>query len=180
MTGQTARMVLAQSVLTPGWYADPDTGQRYVYSGGQWYVYTAGQLIPLLFTNRWPAPKVVALAPGDRLQITLSFAYSGPAVSGARAYFGWGYFGLFGIWSPTQEIWTTFNIPANSSATPVVQSYTFTIPGTVSAGRPDILVQINGGTPDVGQHDLAYNQALQIIGVQPMISDFQIQDFQKG
>ncbi len=163
-----------------GWYVNPITGQRYYYDGQHLYALQNGIFV-LAFTNRQTAPKVVTLAPGDKLKITLGFNYSGPAVSGAQAYFGWGYFGIVGNWAPTQEIWVPFDIPANPSSTPaaVQQSYTFTIPTGVSSGPADILVQVNSGSPDVGQNDFAYNLALSLVGVSPVITNFTISDFVK-
>ncbi len=149
--------------------------------GNRLWVLESGIFVPLNFTNRQSAPKVVSVAPGDKLQIILGFDYTGPAVSGAQAYFAWGYFGTLGNWAPTQEIWVSFNIPANPSSTPVhqEQSYTFTIPGGVSPGLADILVQVNGGSPDVGQHDLGYNLGLNIVGATASITNFTIKDFAK-
>ena len=166
--------------LAPGYYQIGS--QKYYYDGTHFWLTVGGQSVQAFF-NRQTAPSQLSISPGNNLKIALGFSYTGPAVSNAQAYFGWGYFGALGNWAPTQEIWVTFQIPANQSSTPVQvqQSHTFTLPASgLATGLADILVQVNGGTPDVGQHDLAYNQALNIIGVTPSITNFTILSFAKA
>ncbi len=67
-----------QALLLPGWYVDPQTGQRIFYdpNSAKFYTMAGGVYIPLGYMN--PAPKQVAVAPGDRLRVTISFKYTGP------------------------------------------------------------------------------------------------------
>jgi hypothetical protein len=163
----------------PALYFNPVTGVTVeAYSDGKrLYVLENGLYVPLGYSQHAWTGTVLNLAPGDQLQITLTFGYTGPAVTGAQAYFGWGTFGALGTWNPIQEQkYSTFNINANQTATPatITQSYTFTIPSTVSAGKYDALVYVQGGSPSLTETDYGVNQCLNIIGVTPVITSLDL------
>ena len=169
-----------------GWYIDPQTGQRIFYDPNthKFYTLAGGVYIPLGYVN--PAPKQVSLAPGDRLRITLSFKYTGPAVSGVTGYYCVGVYGTFGF-DEKMVGQTTFSIPqvvSPPSAPNVTDSYTFTIPTSVGTNWDDIYVKIFGGSPSIaGQSTtpylFGYENALVIAGIQPNITEFKIADFAK-
>jgi hypothetical protein len=169
-----------------GWYLDPATGQRLFYDSGEGKFYTmaGGVYIPLGYMN--PSPKQVALAPGDRLQITLSFKYTGPAITGVTGYYCIGVYGTFGF-NETMVGQTSFSIPQVTtppSSPNVNNSYTFTIPTSIGTDWDDIYVKIFGGTPSLGSSALTsylfgYENALIIVGTNPSISEFKISDFVK-
>jgi hypothetical protein len=172
-----------------GWYYDPTTGQYYYYDAtlNQWYVYAAGYLYALAaYMN--PAPKTVTLAPGERLKITLSFKYTGVAVTGVSARYAIGVYGAAGFDEKVYAT-TTFNIPENLSTTPitVTNEATLTLPTTgVGSDWNDIYVKIWGGTPSIGGSELSpnyifgYENALILIGLVPTITEFKILDFVKA
>ena len=169
-----------------GWYIDSQTGQRIFYDPNthKFYTLAGGVYIPLGYMN--PAPKQVSLAPGDRLRITLSFKYTGPAVSGVTGYYCIGVYGTFGF-DEKMVGQTTFSIPqvvSSPSAPNVTDSYTFTIPTSVGTNWDDIYVKIFGGSPSIaGQattpYLFGYENALVIAGIQPNITEFKIADFAK-
>lgn len=169
-----------------GWYRDPVTGQQYYYDAlkNQWYVYAAGYLYALGYME--PAPKKVTVAPGDKLQVILSFKYTGPAITGILTRYCVGVFGAFGF-NERLSGTPTFNVPANLSATPVkvTNSYTFTIPTNVDTDWDDIYVKIWGGTPDIGGTEqspariFGYENALTVVGAVINITEFKIDDFKK-
>ena len=169
-----------------GWYVDPRTGQRVFYdaTAGKFYTLAGGVYIPLGYMN--PAPKQVAVAPGDRLKITLSFKYTGPAITGITGYYCIGVYGLFGF-NETMVGQTTFSVPqvtSPPSSPNVTDSYTFTIPTSINTDQDDIYVKIFGGNPSIGGQAttsflFGYENALTIAGIQPSITEFKISDFAK-
>jgi hypothetical protein len=176
---------LVDPVLS-GWYVDPRTGQRIFYdsTAGKFFTLAGGVYIPLGYMN--PAPKQVAIAPGDRLKITLSFKYTGPAITGVTGYYCIGVNGLFGF-NEMMVGQTTLSIPqvvTPPSAPNVTDSYTFTIPTTIGTDWDDIYVKIFGGNPSIGggattSFMFGYENALTIAGIQPSITEFKISDFAK-
>lgn len=179
--------ISAGQLVASGWYYDAATGKRYYYNAlqNQWYIYAAGYLYPLGYMKA--APKQVTLAPGDKLKITLSFQYTGVAVTGVSARYVIGVFGALGF---TEKLYatTTFNIPENLSATPVTvtSSATLTLPAAgVGADWTDIYVKMWGGTPDIGGSEeipayiFGYENALVLVGLEPLITEFKILDFVK-
>ena len=82
-------------VYQAGWYVDPVTGQRIFYDPGteKFYTMAGGVFIPMGYMN--PAPKQVSVAPGDRLKVSISFKYTGPAVTGVTGYYCLGTYGTF-------------------------------------------------------------------------------------
>jgi len=179
-------MIAQQDPLVSGWYLDPNTGQRVFYDANtqKFYTLAGGVYIPLGYMN--PAPKQVALAPGDRLKITISFKYTGPAITGVTGYYCIGVYGTFGF-NETMVGQTSFNIPqvvTPPSAPNVTNEYTFTIPTSVGTDWDDIYVKIFGGNPSIGgsattPYLFGYENALIIVGTQPNISEFKIADFIK-
>ncbi|MFH1087052.1 MAG: hypothetical protein V1737_00520 [Chloroflexota bacterium] len=175
-----------EALLVPGWYVDPQTGQRIYYDPGsaKFYTLAGGVYIPLGYMN--PAPKQVAVAPGDRLKVTISFKYTGPAVTGVTGYYCLGVNGLFGFDEKLVQR-TTFNLPQVTSppSSPNVSDYyTFTIPTGIGTNWDDIYVKIFGGSPSIAgeattPYLFGYENALTIAGVQPNITEFKIADFAK-
>jgi hypothetical protein len=171
--------VVGQQLAVSGWYYDKTTGQRYYYDAvqNQWYVYAAGYLYALAI-NMNPAPKQVSLAPGEKLKITLSFKYTGPAVSGVASRYAIGVYGALGF-DEKAYVASTLNIPANPTTTPitVTQDATLTLPSSgVGADWNDIYVKISTAT---WEYFFGYENALIIVGLQPTITEFKILDFVK-
>lgn len=164
--------------LAPGWYIDPRTGMRVYYNPETQAFYTlaGGIYIPLGYMN--PAPKQVSISPGESLRITISYKYSGPAVSGAKERFCVGVYGLFGF-NETMVGENTRNFPASTTPQTYTGSYTFAIPTSVGADWDDIYCKIYSGSPSVPQSLFGYENALVIAGREPSISEFTIVDFAK-
>jgi hypothetical protein len=181
-----AGMPVQQDPSVSGWYVDPRTGQRVFYDSNteKFYTQAGGVYIPLGYMN--PAPKQVAVAPGDRLRVTLSFKYTGPAISGVTGYYSIGINGMFGFDERLTQR-TTFNIPqvtSPPSSPNVTDSYTFTIPTGIGTNWDDIYVKIFGGSPSLAgeastPYLFCYENALTIAGVEPSITEFKIADFAK-
>ena len=68
----------------------------------------AGFISRMSYMN--PAPKQVTVAPGDNLKISVSFKYTGPAVTGACIRYCVGVYGTFGFTEDLVAI-ESFNIP---------------------------------------------------------------------
>ena len=176
----------SQDPTLSGWYVDQRTGQRIFYdsTAGKFFTLAGGVFIPLGYMN--PAPKQVAVAPGDKLKITLSFKYTGPAITGLTGYYCLGIYGTFGF-NETMVGQTTFSIPqvvTPPSSPNVTDSYTFTIPTSIGTNWDDIYVKIFGGNPSVGGSAttsflFGYENALTIAGIEPSITEFKISDFAK-
>jgi len=170
----------------PGWYVDTRTGQSVYFDGNtqRFYALQNGIFVPL--ATWYGAPKQVTVAPGDKLQVTLGFKYTGPAVSAVLSRFSIGTYGTFGL---TEDLVGTpsFSIAANLTSTPQDRSasYTFTIPSTVKDDWTDIYVKIWGGTPNIGgseqfpAYEMGYSYALIIAGATVNITEFTIKDFAK-
>ena len=169
----------AQVALTSGWYRVSTTGQLVYYDAASDTLYTAqgGIYIPLGYMN--PAPKQVALAPGEKLKIMVSFKYSGPAVTGAILRYCVGVYGTLGFTEKmVQE--NTKNLPLSPTPAPFTDEYTFTMPTDIGSDWNDIYCKINGGSPNaVPQTLFGYENALTIIGIAAVISEFTISDFVK-
>lgn len=161
-----------------GWYRDPTTGQYYYYDGaiGKWYIYTAGQLYALGITEQ-QAPKVVMVAPGDSLEITISYKYAGPASTGAEEYFSIGSKVL--QYSPKIVRTHTRNLPVCATPTSFTWSETLVIPTGVGNGWTYIECKVWHGTPDVPETGIRLKDALAIAGIEPDITDFIIEDYVK-
>jgi hypothetical protein len=164
--------------IASGWYIDPQTGQRIFYDSNtqKFYTMAGGVYIPLGYMN--PAPKQVTLAIGDKLRITISLKYSGPAISSAVFYYSIGVYGLTGF-DEKMVGQNSKSIPQYTTPTEVTDSYTFTIPSNVGTDWNDIYSKVYGGSPSVPQNLFGYENALVIVGTQPSISDFIIADFVK-
>ncbi|MDV2988807.1 MAG: hypothetical protein P3T54_01420 [Dehalogenimonas sp.] len=179
-------IALAEDPVAPGWYVDPATGQHIFYDpvAGKFFTAAGGVYIPLSYMN--PAPKQVAVAPGDRLMVSISFKYTGPAVTGVTGYYCIGTNGMFGFDEKLVQQ-TTFSIPQITtppSYPNVTNSYIFTIPSNVGTNWDDIYVKIFGGSPSIGgqattNYLFGYENALVIAGSQPTITEFKISDFAK-
>src|SRR4030042_5098790 len=133
---------------TSGWYVDPFTGQRLFYDqeSQNFYTLAGGVFIPLGYMN--PAPKQVTIGPGEKLKISISYKYSGPAVSGAIERFCVGVYGAFGF---NEQLVGENTKSLASSTTPLSYTgqYTFTIPTSVGGDWDDIYCKIYSGSPRV-------------------------------
>src|SRR4030043_1741865 len=131
-----------------GWYLDPLTGQRLFYDqeSQNFYTLAGGVYIPLGYMN--PAPKQGPIGPGEKLKISISYKYSGPAVSGAIERFCVGVNGAFGF---NEQLGGENTKSLASSATPMTYTsqYTFTIPTSVGGDWEDIYCKIYSGSPGV-------------------------------
>ena len=161
-----------------GWYIDPVTGQRIFYDPNtqSFYTMAGGVFIPLGYMN--PSPKQVAVGPGEKLKVTISYKYSGPSITGAVEYFSVGVYGTFGF-DEKLSAKNTRNLPASTTPLPYTGTYTFTIPDNVASNWDDIYCKIYGGSPGVPQTFFGYEDCLIIVGKDPTISDFEISDFVK-
>jgi len=165
-------------VYQAGWYVDLSTGQRIFYDPDtqNFYTMAGGVYIPLGYMN--PAPKQVAIGPGEKLKITISYKYSGPAVSGVTEYFSIGIYGTFGF-NEALVGQNSKNLPTSTTPQPYTGEYIFTIPANVGGDWDDIYCKIYGGTPGIPQTLFGYENALIIVGKDPTISEFKIADFVK-
>ncbi len=161
-----------------GWYVDPRTGAQVYYDPDSQTFYTmaGGVYIPLGYMN--PAPKQVSIGPGQKLQVTISYKYSGPAVSGALEHFCVGTYGVFGF-NERMVGENARSLPASTTPLAYTGQYTFTIPVDVGTDWDDIYCKVYGGTPGVPQTLFGYENALIIAGKDPVISEFTIVDFAK-
>jgi hypothetical protein len=175
------QVVVSAPAYTQGWYWDPNTGQLVYYDATTraFYAMSAGGVLTPMAQNWHSAPYTVTLAPGDKLQMTLTFQYTGPAVSGVNAHYSINKSAIVGGEAMSKD--QAFNIPANLTTTPVevTNSYTFTIPTTVEANWTDIYVVISGGTPAITGQEYGFSNALVIISNAPSISGFAIKSFAK-
>ena len=164
--------ILGYSYQT-GWYRDAATGQDYYYDAptGQWYIYSAGLLYPLSITAE-PAPKVVAVAPGDTLRITISYKYSGLAQTiTERAAVGT--YGMFGFdekaFKSQTHVWPETVVPTLRTT-----NLDVVIPTQVAANWNDIYAKVS--TPVI-EAFFCYENALSIVGITPEFSDFGITEY---
>jgi len=180
--------IVGEKLAASGYYYDPLTGNKYYYDVNldKWYSVTASGLFVALTTYMSPAPKQISLVPGNKLLVTISFKYSGPAVTGVTGYYC---IGVYGVGFDEMIVGqTTFNLPLTSTppAIPnVTNSYTFTIPSSIEPSWNDIYVKIFGGSPSIaGQtttpYIFGYIDALVIAGLTPVITEFKILDFVKA
>lgn len=160
-----------------GWYRDSVTGQLTYYDAvtGKWYVYAAGYLYPLEVPKE-SAPKTIAVAVGDRVKITISYYYQGPAIASVEEYFSIGYTDAFG-YHPEIVGTNARNLPQCTTPTRFTSEKTLTIPTGVRDNWTDIECKVWHGTPDVPETGLNYQGALEIVGLVAEITDFTIVDY---
>ena len=162
-----------------GWYRDAVTGEYYYYDATEkkWYVYAAGYLYPLAIGEE-AAPKTVTLKAGDSLKISISYKYTGPAITGVEEYFSIGYKDILG-YHPKVVGTNTRNLPTCATATAFTAEKNLVIPADVRLDWTDIECKVWHGTPDVPETGLRYIDALEIVGVVPDITEFTIVDYVK-
>ena len=168
-------LVVGAQQYQPGWYYGTD-GRRYFYDGRNWYVLTAAGLIAAGYMTA--APKQVSLTIGDKLQISISYQYSGPAVTGVIHHYVIGVYGSLGF-SEKIVVETTRNLSQSLTATTITDSATLTIPSGVGSDWDDIYAKVYGGSPDLGQTLFGYENALNIVSLTPTINNFTIVDYSK-
>jgi len=161
-----------------GWYVDPNTGVPVYYDGvsRNFYTLSGGVYIPLAYMNT--SPKQVSIGPGEKLKVSVSYKYSGPAISGAVERFC---IGIYGAWGFNELLVGTNTRSLPQSITPLtyIGEYTFTIPTSVGTDWDDIYCKISGGSPSVNESLFGYENALVITGKDPTISEFKVTDFVK-
>ena len=156
-----------------GWYYDPVTGQDYYYDAltNQWYIYSLGLFYPLSISAE-PAPKVVDVAPGDTLRITIAYKYSGPAQTiTERAAVGT--YGTFGFDEKAYKE-QTHDWPETVTPTLRTTSLDILLPAQVSANWNDIYAKVS--TPAI-EAFFCYENALNIVEITPEFADFGISDY---
>lgn len=156
-----------------GWYRDPNTGDYYYYNAEakQWYIYSAGYLVPLSVPKE-SAPKVVDISPGDTLRIEYSYKYAGPAVT-VTEYASIGAT-VAGIYDEKATKSKTRSLP--QSTTPQTYSGYLDVVLPVNAGASwnDIECKVFNGGQELG---LNYQNALNIVGIEAVFSEFAIVDY---
>jgi len=174
-------VAMGDPTRAPGWYWD-DYARRYIYwDGTRWYYYTtAGAYAPL--GTRWEtAPKVVNVAVGDTLRISSSFYYNGPAFSG-------NIYGAIGshLVGFDEKIHATVALTiadTGGSSQLVFKDVDIPITSVLHAGNYySIYTKIDksGITPDVDVTMSPYlEDAIFIVGVEALFSDFAITDYVK-
>jgi hypothetical protein len=166
-----------QLVLTPqetGWYYNAETNT--------WVFYDANTrlLYPQVSLPSWPYSKV-AISPGDTVRVTVSFSYTGPAVSSLNSRWAIGVNGSFGF---DEKIYVTpaLSISANLSSSPAARTFVqnLTITSGVATNWDDIYMKIWGGSPSIGGSEagpaflIGYNDVFTIVGNEPTITDINI------
>jgi len=162
-----------------GWYQDPSSGQWYYYDAEakKWYILAAGVLQPLAIAEQ-SAPKTVTVKAGDSLKISISYKYTGPAVTGVEEYFSIGYKDALG-YHPKVVGTNTKNLPVCATATLFTAEKTLVIPTSVGENWNHIECKVWHGTPDVPETGLRYVNALSIVGIEANITEFTIVDYVK-
>ena len=162
-----------------GWYRDQTTGAYYYYDGSRWFVYAQGILTPMTITPL-PAPKTIEVAPGDKVKISISYKYSGPAQTMIAEYFSIGYRDALG-YHPKIESYPGRNLPASSSPVEYTAEQTLTLPLNVESNWTCIECKVYGGTPGVPETGVClFNpDPLKIVGLVTEITQFTIKDFVK-
>lgn len=173
--------IVGQQLAASGYYYDPITGQKYYYDAtiNQWYSVSATGLLYALAAYMNPAPKQVSLSPGEKLKVTITYKYAGPAVTGAVERFCIGVYGVLGF---DEKVYgtNTKNLPQYTTPTLITSEHTLTLPATgVGFDWNDIYAKISGGSPSVPESLFGYENALIIVGVQPIITEFKILDYAK-
>lgn len=165
-----------------GWYRDQTTGAYYYYDGSRWFVYAQGILTPLAIVPL-PAPKTIEVAPGDKVKISVSYKYSGPAQTGIGEYSSIGYRDALGYHPKIENAPGGFarNLPASSSPVEYTYEHTLTIPLNVESNWTCIECKVMGGTPGVPETGVClFNpDPLKIVGLVTEITQFTIKDFVK-
>lgn len=169
---------------TTGYYYDETTGDRYylytdpVTGITDWYKYSVSALGYVYAQSTIPAPKTIQVMVGDRVRVYASFSYRGDAFSGklhAGASMG------SPLWIETFKSDATLSLPKCTSVTPFTDRYAdLIVPSGASQGYYYIYLKITDGVSLVLGKTLTpwYENALEVIGVTPEFSAFEI-DFSK-
>jgi len=173
--------IVGQQLAASGYYYDPITGQKYYYNAvqNQWFYVTASGLLQALSIVEQSAPKTVSVKAGDSLKISISYSYSGPAITGAEQYFSIGTKDIFG-YHPKFEGTVTRNFPICGSATLFTAEKTLLIPSNVGNDWTAIECKVWHGTPDAPETGRRYLDALVIVGLEAVITGFTIVDYVKA
>lgn len=162
------------TVYATGWYQDP-AGQQYYYDAliKQWYVYSAGLLFALSFVPE-PAPKVVAVSPGDTLRITIKYKYSGPA----RTVTERAAVGIYGTFGFDEKVYKQQTYAWPEAVTPTLRTTSFdiVIPDNVASNWDDIYAKVS--LPEI-EAFFGYENALSIVAIIPEFTEFTIDDYVK-
>lgn len=179
MTTKALQVTLGSiGVYATGYYQVD--GQWYYYDAttGQWYIYSAGYIYPLKIIEVYPTKPVVTIAHGDKLQITISYTYSGPSSFGVEEYFSIGAKALLQYW-PKIEKTHRRDLPITTEPTEFTTTETLDIPNDVKDDWTYIECKVHGGSPNVPETGIRIRDALTILAVTPNITDFSIVDYDK-
>jgi len=162
-----------------GWYRDPTTGQYYYYDAEskKWYIYAAGLLQPLAIAEQ-SAWKMETVQAGNSLKISISYKYTGPAVTNYEEYFSIGYKDALG-YHPKVEGTNIKSFPVCGTATVFTGEKTLIIPTNVGENWNHIECKVWHGTPDVPETGLRLINALTIVGITANVTEFTIVDYKK-
>jgi len=183
MTVKTLGVTLNPQALAAGWYQDPATGQWYYYDEeGRRYINVAGYLYP---AHEWEsAPKVVNLAHGDTLKISVSFKYSGPGKP-VKLYGCIGNLGTVWPYAFDEVLKATGqSFTLSESASPVTYNNTIDIPITtaIDAGKyyaiyAKLVDGISFKEDETGS--VALRDAVFVVSAEPTFADFKITDYKQ-
>lgn len=168
----------------PGWYFDSLTGEWVYYDQytRQWFIQQDGILVPLAI-DRYPATNVnpnapIAIGPGDKIKIDMSYKYSGPAITNVEEYFSIGY-EILTVYTPKVKDYNYRNLPTSSTPLPYTSTKTLTIPSDVGSNWTMIEAKVWRGTPSVPEKGWQLYNAFKIAGIVPDITEFKIISFNK-
>jgi len=165
-------------VYATGYYQVDGQWLYYDATIGQWYTYAAGVLYPLTIYEMYPTKPVMAIAPGDKLKITLSYTYTGPVSVGVEEYFSIGAKVAAMYWPKIVRTHSR-NLPVTSEPTEFTWAETLTIPTDVKDDWTYIECKVWRGSPDVPETGIRLRDALSIVAITPDITNFSIDDYIK-
>lgn len=166
---------LSLTTYAMGWYQDPNTGQYYYYDSttGRWYVSSLGVLVPLS-VPKLSAPKVVNISGGQTLRISYSYKYVGGSLTVTEyASIGRTYLLVY-----DEKVANSKSRAIGPASTPALYSGTIDLvmPASPDPSWNDIECKVFGGGLELGVN---YQDALNVVGVEPQLSEFTIVDYNK-
>jgi len=120
------------------------------------------------------APKVVDIAGGDVLRIEYRYKYAGPAIT-VTEYASIGYT-ILGIYDEIVKVSKTRSLPASATATIFTGYLDLVMPAAAETKWNDIECKVFNGGRELGVN---YQDALNVVPVTPVFSDFGITDYRK-
>ncbi len=120
------------------------------------------------------APKVVDIAPGDTLRIEYSYKYSGPALT-VTEYASIGKT-MLGIYDELVINNKSRSLPVSSAPVTYTGSLDLGLPANAGTDWNDIECKVFDGGKELGVN---YQDALNVVPVTPIFSEFAITDYKK-